>query len=399
MPRVPKAKTARTAAILPSKAAVGATEPMAGMPRAARVAMGEAGATLGAAQETVGTPDQAAMVVMPPVGKAETGAMGAKVPLRACPVQEDPEGAARAAWAEVRALQERRRRAASRARVLPTAQMAPVLQEAMATTETTAMVAERHVVDWRPYAPGLRRKSRGRATMALFLAWASAVSVGCAARSPSGARGVPAESQGSELHVRESGILTLQDGAIVQGDIAARRIVIPAGAAVTVEGPLRLRASEDILIAGNLLSVDGRGGANALDAPSLDIRCEGRLTILGAIFGGSGYSADVGPPEERVGMPGGHGGSISLAAPEVEIAGVVRAGDGGNGGRSGAGGNGGSVRIAGEWVVGASSTAGTGVWAGTGGRGGDGIALVLDGRSLYDGGESGRTGDVGFSDY
>ncbi len=200
--------------------------------------------------------------------------------------------------------------------------------------------------------------------------------------------------------------IVLGHGDIIRGTIQARFVRVAEHATVYVDADATLHATEHLVVAGTLRAVDRLAGDPARDAPVLLLQSDSRLTVTGSIVGGRGRCFAGLDPVENVGAAGGHGSSVSLVAPDLLVAGTVHAGAGGQGG-GGPGGDGGSLLIVGsaetshgladEVLDGLGLT--TGFWSGMGGRGGDGVQVVLEGVSYFDGGLSGGSGNIHFEDH
>jgi hypothetical protein len=168
----------------------------------------------------------------------------------------------------------------------------------------------------------------------------------------------------------------------VNGTITGERIVVPRGAAVTTRFGLRLEATGDIVVEGDIYALTFAGSG-----ASIYLSAGRQIWVDGTIMTASGVDAP------RRGQIGGRGGSIMLSAPTIVLNNVsaLIAGNGGQGGPAGGGGDGGHCLIAGVMLAGSRVT----LLGGNGGAGGGGV----QGRSAGDGGRGGSAALVPYSSF
>ena len=135
----------------------------------------------------------------------------------------------------------------------------------------------------------------------------------------------------------------LDDSTLITSDIFAETVTIAAGSNVTIYDNITIYAKR-IIINGTMESVSTYY-VTGKAAPRIVLMAEESIAIRGNMTGGKALSG------EHQGEAGQGGTDIILDAPIVFINGIVRAGDGGDGGTAANGGGGGSVIVFGMSVT------------------------------------------------
>lgn len=173
----------------------------------------------------------------------------------------------------------------------------------------------------------------------------------------------------------------------VGGWVQASRFEVAEGSTLVATEDLFLECEGPIVIDGTLLALSGQPRAGNLNAVNIALVSGTAIIISGDFIAGDGADGSF------AGQIGGAGTSIYLEAPTVLFqTDIVRAGDGGRGGKSARGGNGGDVYVAGTYVTSARPE-----FAGVGGNGGPGGFAFESPDPRWrggGGGDGGRGGDA-----